>query len=138
MNEDLLNIEIIKEYKIEDKYVSRVDMKTSKKDFVKNLDTNGSVKVFTSDGAELSDDDFVGTGMILQVSRYGDVYEFDVAVMGDFSGDGKVTAQDLSTMNAAVLDLVSLDGALKLAGDIDENGRFSATDLSEVNRMVLQ
>ena len=125
-------------YKIEDKYVSRVDMKTSKKDFVKNLDTNGSVKVFTSDGAELSDDDFVGTGMILQVSRYGDVYEFDVAVMGDFSGDGKVTAQDLSTMNAAVLDLVSLDGALKLAGDIDENGRFSATDLSEVNRMVLQ
>lgn len=125
-------------YKIEDKYVSRVDMKTSKKDFVKNLNTNGSVKVFTSDGAELSDDDFVGTGMILQVSRYGDVYEFDVAVMGDFSGDGKVTAQDLSTMNAAVLDLVSLDGALKFAGDIDENGRFTATDLSEVNRMVLQ
>lgn len=125
-------------YKIEDKYVSRVDMKTCKKDFVKNLDTNGSVKVFTSDGAELFDDDFVGTGMILQVSRYGDVYEFDVAVMGDFSGDGKVTAQDLSTMNAAVLDLVSLDGALKLAGDIDENGRFTATDLSEVNRMVLQ
>lgn len=125
-------------YKIKDKYVSRVDMKTCKKDFVKNLDTNGSVKVFTSDGAELSDNDFVGTGMILQVSRYGDVYEFDVAVMGDFSGDGKVTAQDLSTMNAAVLDLVSLDGALKLAGDIDENGRFTATDLSEVNRMVLQ
>lgn len=125
-------------YKIEDKYVSRVDMKTSKKDFVKNLDTNGSVKVFSSDGAELSDDDFVGTGMILQVSRYGDVYEFDVAVMGDFSGDGKVTAQDLSTMNAAVLDLVSLDGALKFAGDIDENGRFTATDLSEVKRMVLQ
>ena len=125
-------------YKIEDKYVSRVDMRTSKKDFVKNLDTNGDVKVFDSDGAELSDDDFVGTGMILQVSRYGDVYEFDVAVMGDFSGDGKVTAQDLSTMNAAVLDLVSLDGALKFAGDIDENGRFTATDLSEVNRMVLQ
>ena len=125
-------------YKIEDKYVSRVDMKTSKKDFVKNLDTNGDVKVFDSDGTELSDDDFVGTGMMLQVSRYGDAYEFYVAVMGDLSGDGKVTAQDLSTMNAAVLDLASLDGALKLAGDIDENGRFTATDLSEVNRMVLQ
>ena len=125
-------------YKIEDKYLSRVDMKTSKKDFVRNLDTNGSIKVLDSDGVEISDDDFVGTGMVFQVSRYGDVYEFYVAVKGDFSGDGKVTAQDLATMNGAVLDMVTLDGVLKVAGDIDENGRFTATDLAEVNSMVLK
>ena len=124
-------------YKIEDKYISRVDMKTSKKDFVRNLDTNGSIKILDSDGVEISDDDFVGTGMVLQVSRYGDVYEFFVVVMGDFSGDGKVTAQDLATMNGAVLDMVTLGGAFKVAGDIDENGRFTATDLAEVNSMVL-
>ena len=113
-------------------------MRTFKKEFVKNLDTNGSIKVLDSDGVEISDDDFVGTGMVFQVSRYGDVYEFYVAVKGDFSGDGKVTAQDLATMNGAVLDMVTLDGVLKVAGDIDENGRFTATDLAEVNSMVLK
>ena len=61
-----------------------------------------------------------------------------IAVMGDFSGDGKVTAQDLSTINAAALDMVHLEGTLKITGDIDENGNITATDLSEVNSMFLQ
>lgn len=140
-NKKLLGLEelylISDKYKIENKYISRVDMQTTKKDFVKNLNTNGSVEIFNGNGKELVDDEFVGTGMKLRVSRYDDVVEYCIVVMGDFSGDGKVTVQDLSTMNKAVLGKVSLDGELKIAGDIDENGKFTVTDLSEVNHMVL-
>ena len=58
--------------------------------------------------------------------------------MGDFSGDGKVTAQDLSTINKAILKILDLDEISTLAGDIDENGKLTATDLSEVNKILIK
>ena len=125
-------------YKIENSYISRVNRETTKTEFIKNLNTNGTIKIFLEDGTELQDKDFVGTGMKVQINMYDETKEFYIAVMGDFSGDGKVTAQDLSTINAAALDMVHLEGTLKITGDIDENGNITATDLSEVNSMFLQ
>ena len=45
--------------------------------------------------------------MILQVSNEKEKLEFKIAVMGDLSGDGKVTAQDLSTINKSILKNVN-------------------------------
>ena len=58
--------------------------------------------------------------------------------MGDLSGDGKVTAQDLSTMNKVILKTITLEDEYKIAGDLDENEEITATDLSTINKMVLR
>ena len=39
-------------YKIENSYISRVNRKTTKTEFIKNLNTNGYVKIFLEDGTE--------------------------------------------------------------------------------------
>lgn len=125
-------------YKIENSYISRVNRETTKTEFIKNLNTNGNVKILLEDGTELNEDNFVGTGMKVQINMYDETKEFYIVVMGDFSGDGKVTAQDLSTINKAILKILDLDEISTLAGDIDENGKLTATDLSEVNQILIK
>lgn len=125
-------------YKIADNYISSIEKETTKKEFINSLNTNGTVKIIKEDGTELYDNDLVGTGMKIEVTRYDEKMELKVAVMGDLSGDGKVTAQDLSTINKAILKILTLQDEYKIAGDLDENDNLTATDLSTVNKMVLK
>ncbi len=75
--------------------------------------------------------------MTLRLIKAGKKVEFKVAVEGDLSGDGCVTAQDYSTINKAVLGTLNIENEDFLASDLDYNGSITATDLSTVNKMLL-
>lgn len=141
-NKVLLGLEKInlssKIYKIDNKYMSKVEKETTKKTLINNLETNGTIKILKEDGTELDDNSFVGTGMILEVERYDEKIEIKIAVNGDLSGDGKVTSQDLSTINKAILKTITLKNEYKIAADLDENGYLTATDLSTINKIILK
>lgn len=125
------------EYKIEDKYISRIESEITKEEFVKSIQTNGTIKILKEDGTELKENELVGTGMTLEVIKEEEKIELKIAVMGDVSGDGKVTAQDLSTINKAILKLLTLEDEYKIAADLDDNDKITATDLSTVNKIIL-
>ena len=128
----------IKNYENGDKYISRVTKETSLKDYINNLKTNGTIKVTKEDGTQLTEDELVGTGMTLIVTKDNEKIELKIAVSGDLNGDGKVTATDLSTLNQTVLKIVTLKDEYKIAADLDENDNITATDLSTENKMVLK
>ena len=130
--------EDIKNYEEGDKYISRVEKETTKQAFISNLDTNGTIRVIKEDGSELGENELVGTGMTLEVTKDEEKIELKIAVMGDLSGEGKVTATDLSTLNQTILKLVTLENEYKIAADLDENDNLTATDLSTLNQMVLK
>lgn len=130
--------EDIKNYEDGDKYISRVEKETTRQAFINNLDTNGTIRVIKEDGSELGENELVGTGMTLEVTKDEEKIELKIAVMGDLSGDGKVTATDLSTLNQTILRLVTLENEYKIAADLDENDTLTATDLSTLNQMVLK
>ena len=125
-------------YKINDKYIYRVQKETKYSDYIKNIKTNGKVTIFKEDGTVLKAEEYVGTGMKMTVELQNEKKEIKIAVAGDLDGNGKVTATDLSTLNKAILKTVTLEGEYKLAGDLDESGRITATDLSTINQMVLK
>ena len=125
-------------YKINDKYIYRVQKETKYSDYIKNIKTNGKVTIFKEDGTVLKSEEFIGTGMKMTVELQNEKKEIKIAVAGDLDGNGKVTATDLSTLNKAILKTVTLEGEYKLAGDLDESGRITATDLSTINQMVLK
>lgn len=132
------NIDIT-QYQEGDKYISRVTKETTLKDFINNLETNGDVvQVIKRDGQLLTDNEYVGTGMKLVVTKGTESIELQIAVKGDLSGDGKVTVTDLSTLNQTVLKLISLQNEYRIAGDLDENNNITATDLSTLNKMILK
>lgn len=141
-NKTLLGLEKLnlssQTYKIDDKYISRIEKETTKKNLINGLETNGKIRIIKEDGTELDNNEFIGTGMTLEVTRYDEKIEIKIAVNGDLSGDGKVTAQDLSTMNQSILKTITLENEYKIAADLDENGYLSATDLSTINKMVLK
>lgn len=128
----------IKNYEDGDKYISRVVKETTKQSFISNLDTNGTIRIIKQDGNELGENELVGTGMTLEVTKDEEKIELKIAVMGDLNGDGKVTATDLSTLNQTILKLVTLENEYKIAADLDENDNLTATDLSTINKMLLK
>lgn len=127
----------IKNYENGDNYISRVEKETTKEKFVSNLKTNGTIRILKHDGKELGENELVGTGMTLEVTKDKEKIELQIAVMGDLDGNGKVTATDLSTLNQTILKIVTLENEYKIAGDLDENEKISATDLSTLNKMIL-
>lgn len=128
----------IKKYEEGDKYISRVEKETTKNEFINNLSTNGTIRILKEDGTELEEDGLVGTGMTIEVVKDEEKITMKIAVMGDLTGDGKVTATDLSTLNQTILKLVTLENEYHIAGDLDENDKITATDLSTENKMLLK
>ena len=128
----------IKDYEDGDKYISRITKETKLKDYINNLKTNGEITVTKEDGTKLTEEEYVGTGMKLTVTKDKEKIELKIAVSGDLNGDGKVTATDLSTINQTILKTTKLENEYKLAADVDENNNITATDLSTLNKMLLK
>ena len=129
--------ENISNYEDGDIYISRVEKETTKEEFIANLNTNGAIRIIKHDGIELEENELIGTGMILEVTKDEEKISLKIAVMGDLDGNGKVTATDLSTLNQTVLQTETLENEYKIAGDLDENEKITATDLSTLNQMIL-
>ena len=128
----------INNYEEGDKFISKVNATTTLENYKNNLKTNGTIKVIKQDGTELADDEFVGTGMTLQVTKDEEKIELQIAVMGDLDGNGKITATDLAMINQTVLGETELENEYALAGDFDENKKFTATDLAQLNQILLE
>ena len=128
----------IKNYEKGDEYISRVEKETTKEEYINNLETNGTIRIIKADGTELEDNQLIGTGMTIEITKDEDKIVLKIAVMGDLSGDGKVTPTDLSTLNQTILEMVTLENEYKIAGDLDENENITPTDLSTLNKMVLK
>ena len=121
-----------------DHYIAAISKETTKEAFIGNLITDGNIRIIKEDQTELGDDELVGTGMTLEVTKDDEKIELVIAVTGDLSGDGKVTATDLSTMNQVILKLLQVENEYFIAGDTDESNKITATDLSTVNQMLLK
>ena len=76
--------------------------------------------------------------MKLVITKGTETIELKIAVKGDLSGEGKVTATDLSTLNQTVLKTITLQNEYRIAGDFDENSDLTATDLSTLNKIILK
>lgn len=89
-------------------------------------------------GAELADDDLVGTGCIVQCVSANDpqtVYEsVTVLLMGDVDGDGAITQADYQAVAAAMFQPSAIaDGVYTLAADMNADAVIDGFDLTLVN-----
>ena len=130
----------IDNYEDGDIYLDKIRPETTLSEFIDNCTTNGKITVINQNGKVLRNSDFVGTNMTIKVTKDDEEITMTAVVMGDLSGDGKTTAQDLATLNQAVLGMLDeeLEGAMFKAADIDDNMRLTATDLAAVNGSILK
>ncbi|MCD7774258.1 MAG: dockerin type I domain-containing protein [Clostridiales bacterium] len=92
------------------------------------------ISVLSSDGQELSEDDYAGTGCTVQITDSGTSAEYTVIVSYDVDGSGKVTASDarLALRAAALLD--ALEGVYLTAADFNSDGNLTAADARNILR----
>ena len=84
---------------------------------------------------EISDNTNLKTGDKLYI--YDD--EYDIAILGDVNGDGKITIQDVSKLYAYIKDknMFSLSEVELIAGDYAQNDIIQIQDVSKLYNTVL-
>ena len=136
INEDGYYFSSIK-YEIGEDYVSKVSPNTSVDEFLDNMNTNGTAKIYNLNGQEVIGSALVGTGYTLQVEFNGTTYEYEIVVRGDIDGNGKITVTDLSMLNQHIVRRITLTGAKEKAADIEYSGKITVTDLSMMNQALV-
>ena len=84
----------------------------------------------------MKDTDYVGTGMILKVTKDEETMSFIIVVQGDTSGDGIVTTADAAQVEFHILNKKTLEGATFRAADINRNKAVTGEDLATIIRKI--
>lgn len=140
------NDEDTSNYQDGDKYITRVSPNTTSSEFIANLKTNGNITVYKQDGSILGDDELVGTGMTIKVTKEGNTdISLTVIVTGDVNSDGIVDITDLVKVRQQIQQLFDIDGKVtkfdekqNKAGDINEDLFIDITDLVKIRRYIQQ
>ena len=117
-------------YTVSGGYVTKVVAETKLSDFVGNFETPEYVKVFGSDGKEITDKNaYVGTGCRVSLMN-GDkaVDSADVVVLGDISGEGRLTSVDYLRLRAYFGGDYELSGAYLAAAHIAGRDTVTSVD----------
>lgn len=117
-------------YTVSGGYVTKVIAETKLSDFVGNFETPEYVKVFNSAGKEITDKNaYVGTGCRVSLMN-GDkaVDSADVVVLGDISGDGRLTSVDYLRLRAYFGGDYELSGAYLAAAHIAGRDTVTSVD----------
>ena len=99
--------------------------------------SNGTIEVYDKGGMlKMKDTDYVGTGMILKVTKDEESMSFIIVVQGDTSGDGIVTTADAAQVEFHILNKKVLEGAAFRAADINRNKAVTGEDLATITRSL--
>ena len=94
-----------------------------------------AVIITRADGTNAADDDTVGTGYTVSYYYSGLLAEqYTVSILGDTSGDGKITSVDYLIIKRAFLGTYALDTARTIAADINGDGIITSSDYLRIKR----
>jgi hypothetical protein len=117
--------------------VSKITAGTTVSQFLGGLGEADYVKIY-KDGAEVSTDKKLGTGMEIRLIVGGQtVQTLTVIVTGDSNGDGAITVTDMLAVKSHVLNKTKLSGASLTAGDTNGDGTITITDFIQIKAQIL-
>lgn len=112
----------------ENKYLLNINKNTNVNDFIKNINTSGSISITNNNGETI--DDLIGTGNKINIKFIEEEIEYQVIINGDIDGNGLITLQDVfQVANYVYNDNNVLDGVYLKAADYDGNGLYNLQDI---------
>ena len=120
--------------------VTGVEPNTTVADFIAALTvTDGTAKVFATDGTTEKAEGILATGDILNVyDNDGTVcITLPVILYGDVNGDGKINSQDLRRAQRHILGVGAMEGHPLTAADVNRDGKVNSQDLRQTQRHIL-
>ena len=127
-----------KQYIILDLYISKIQPKTTIKEFKERIETNSKeVKVYNNGEEIQTDDEIIKTGMQIEIEFAEKTKTFTLAVDGDVNGDGKADFKDIVSMNKHKLNKKILNEVELIAGDVNNDNKVDFKDIVKVNKYRL-
>lgn len=124
-------------YKIGEETVRSVPLGVTAAEFAANIHQK-SIRIL-KDGAPVSADTCIGTGMVVQLLS-GDqvVGGWIIIVTGDVNGDGQLSITDMIAVKAHVLQKNMLSGVFAQAADTSGDHNISITDFIQIKAHILK
>lgn len=119
-------------YAVTEEYIKNVPIKTTLDVFMQNIKVISDAKV-TRNNAELTNNDFIGTGDILTAN--GRTYT--IIVTADSSGDGKASIIDLMRAKKHIIGSRTLSPIEQLALDLNSDGKINITDVMRLIKIII-
>ena len=124
-------------YTVTDTLVTKIPAGTKAADFLSGFQDADFIKL-VKDGAEVSADTVVATGMELQLIVSDMLLQkLTVVVTGDINGDGSISITDMLAVKSHILKKSLLDGVKALAADTSGDGAISITDFLQIKAQIL-
>lgn len=128
INEEELTVEFDKSLKNTEGTLTGIKPETKVEDLLKCIKTNGSVKVYNSDGKEVTDG-IVGTDTKIVVELSDKKSEYAIVVCGDTNGDGLINSADL----LKIVKYLKNGGEInKNAADVNKDNDINSADLLKI------
>ncbi|MBQ2835694.1 MAG: dockerin type I repeat-containing protein [Clostridia bacterium] len=132
IEQDKLQVNI-SEYNVNaNNFITNIALETPIREFVENIDTNGTIEIYKGTQKVTDTETNIGTGMTVKISFNNQEQEYTVVVKGDINGDGCAKLSDLSKLKLSVIGTTQLEGAYKEAADLNGDGNVKLSDLSKM------
>ena len=126
---------------VEANIIKGIDITQNTVSNIKNsISTNYDINIYNVENKLLEENDLVGTGSYINISRDGDtIIEYKVLIYGDVNGDGKINSVDLLVLQRHILEIQKFSGIFLKAGNISKNGKNpSSIDSLLIQRHILE
>ena len=126
-----LNINI-KTYKTKTKenetYITEIKQNTTVEELKKQIETNGTIKIYKGEEEITDEKAIIGTGMTIQI----ETEKYTLVVTGDVNGDGKISLIDLANLKLTIIGKKELNTVSTLAGDVNGDDKMGLSDLAKI------
>ncbi len=120
-----------------DVYFTGMPEETKVKDISDRLTDYSDIVLRDNNGTDMDKDQFVGTGSYLSLVQFNVVNKkLTAVVLGDTSGDGKISSADYLKIKKAFTNTETLEGAFFKAADINKDGRISSSDYVKIKKHI--
>ena len=106
--------------------------------FIENIETNAeSIKIYKEDNEEITEEEYIGTNMIVEFRKGEKVIRLVLIVKGDLNGDGILNLSDTTKAKRYIKndDYSILDTTeKKLAYDVNFDGELNMKDTNDMQR----
>lgn len=100
-----------------------------------DINTNGVVySILNKNNQVIKDSDNIGTNYSLKIGEY--TYKF--IILGDPSGDGKISTSDYIKIRKHIMDDKITDSNESIAGDINRDGKISVSDYIAIRKIIME
>ena len=128
-------------------YINNLELGTIISELLDKINVvGGAADIFNNTGDKKLSDDIIATGDVLRVYlNDNQMAQYQLSVLGDSNGDGKLSTIDLAQFRKHLVDWVNpktgiefeLEGVYSNSFDLNNDGRISVTDLAIMRKKIV-